>query len=73
MSAEVLYFKAQILTLSTYKLRTVKSINHIHETVIRFKIYQVTHLQYFKLTVQHPLAQPSMYLKLCKMKYNLDD
>lgn len=68
MPAEVLYSKAQILTLSTYKLRTVNSIYHIHETVIRFKIYQVTHLQYFRLTVQYPLTQPSMYLKLCKMK-----
>ena len=66
MPIEVLYSKTQILTLSTYKLRTVNSIYHIHETVIRFKIYQVTHLQ--RLTVQYPLAQPSMYLKLCKMK-----
>lgn len=68
MSAEVPYFKAQILTLSIYKLRTVSSINHVHETVICFRIYQVTHLQYFRLTVQHPRAQPSIYLKLRKIK-----
>jgi hypothetical protein len=67
MFAEVPHLKAQTLTLSTDKLQIV-SLLRIFTLQYTLKSIKFTHLQDAELTIQHPLAQPSMHLKLCRIK-----